>query len=317
MDNLSIVDGTIRFCEGKIPQNGEDADWIAVNERASMAAVFDGAGGSGAKRYQNLQNKTGAYLASRAIAGSARKWFDWLCTEGRVHSPEAAAILQQYFQEALNVCSANGTAQSSGTKLKSRLEKTFPSTAAMAICTPGAGCVTVSFYWAGDSRGYVLDQNGLHQITKDDLDVADAMENLSADGIMTNIVSASKTFEVHAKTVNTALPCIIFTATDGCFGYFSTPMEFEFALLETLLNSASLDEWENRLREKLGSFAEDDYTLNGIVMGFGSFVNLKNTLLGRANYLYETYIRRLQGMTLEEKTALWKSYKTVYERYDQ
>ena len=313
-DNLTLVDGIVRFCEGKIPDNGEDADWTAVNERASMAAVFDGAGGSGAKRYRNLRDKTGAYLASRAIAGASRQWFHNLCEANKLHSADSAESLRACFSQALRICSEQGIPQSSS-KLRSRLEKAFPSTAAMAVCSTENQRLTVSFYWAGDSRGYILDGDGLHQVTKDDLDVADAMENLSADGVMTNIISASKSFEVHKKTVNPGLPCIILTATDGCFGYFSTPMEFEFALLETLLQSDSLDEWQLRLPEKLGAFAEDDYTLNAIIMGYGSFVNLKNAFIGRANRLYEAFIRKLHGMSMEEKTALWTIYKPEYERY--
>ena len=39
------------------------------------------------------------------------------------------------------------------------------------MCRPAADGVTADFYWAGDSRGYILDETGLKQITRDDVKV--------------------------------------------------------------------------------------------------------------------------------------------------
>ena len=315
MDNLVVIDGYIRFCEAKIPDNGEDADWISINEQAVMAGTFDGAGGSGAKRYQRMRLKTGAYVGARVIAGATKTWFEKICSERLLHSDQAAPLLKTYFTHALEICKREGATQSSSTGLKSKLAKEFPSTAAVAVCTAGRDKVRASFYWAGDSRGYILDRNGLAQITKDDLDDVDAMENLSADGVMTNIVTSSKDFQIHSKTIDLWMPCIVFTASDGCFGYLSTPMEFEYVLLETLLNADSLEEWENNLKERLGQFAEDDYTMDAILLGFGSFQNLKKTIIDRANHLFRAYISKLSGISTEEKRMLWETYKENYYRY--
>lgn len=313
---LSVVDGYIRICEEKILGNGEDADWFSINETAAMVSVFDGAGGSGAKRYSRLENKTGAFLGSRALAGATKNWFTQICEEKLLQSSEVNDLLKMLFIRALDTCKREGGEQVSGVKLKSSLSKDFPSTAAIAVCSPRKNWTTASFYWAGDSRGYILDKDGLAQITKDDLEDIDAMENLSADGVMTNIVTSSKDFMIHDKTVKLTEPSIVFTATDGCFGYLSTPMEFEYVLLETLLNADSLFEWQSTLADKLGQYAGDDYTLDAVIIGYGSFANLKNAFINRANYIYEYYIKILPELSSVEKTSLWQSYKDNYYRFE-
>ena len=60
----------------KIPRNGEDAISYSINGKASYVGVFDGVGGSGARRYESRYHKTGAYLASRLVAEEVKKWFD-------------------------------------------------------------------------------------------------------------------------------------------------------------------------------------------------------------------------------------------------
>ena len=43
----------------------------------------------------------------------------------------------------------------------------------------------------------------------DDLDDLDAFENLSGDGVMTNVISASKVFTLHSRSVEIRKPCIL------------------------------------------------------------------------------------------------------------
>ena len=64
------------------------------------------------------------------------------------------------------------------------LGKAFPTTASVITGKTNGNKVDVTCYWAGDSRCYMLDANGLHQLTADDLDGQDAMSNLSNDGVM-------------------------------------------------------------------------------------------------------------------------------------
>ena len=60
----------------KIPENGEDSYCYCIREDSLLLGVFDGCGGSGAKRYVNYCEKTGAYIGARAVAGAVKTWFE-------------------------------------------------------------------------------------------------------------------------------------------------------------------------------------------------------------------------------------------------
>ena len=137
--------------------------------------------------------------------------------------------------------------------------------------------INVNFLWAGDSRGYVLDEDGLHQITTDDIDGEDAMSNLSNDGVLKNVASLANDYEIHTRHIILKKPSVVFCATDGCFGYLSTPMEFEDMLLETLLLSESPNQWKQMLYDKIGLYAGDDYTMSLLAVGFNDFANFERS----------------------------------------
>ena len=52
---------------------------------------------------------------------------------------------------------------------------------------------------------------------------------------------------INVKKIRIEHPCIIMAATDGCFGYLKSPMEFEKLLLDTLLAGESIVQWQNAL----------------------------------------------------------------------
>ena len=173
-------------------------------------------------------------------------------------------------------------------------------------------------YWAGDSRLYLLDEDGLAQISVDDLNVTDAMESLYIGGKMTNVVHLPKDgengFSVHHSQLRLKKPGILFAATDGCFDYITSPMEFEYLLLETLERADSAAEWEKNLKEVIGKIAQDDSTMTAASFGYGSFDNLKRDLAKRTEYLRQAYISRMDGLSKDQKTILWNQYKSNYYR---
>ena len=99
------------------------------------------------------------------------------------------------------------------------------------------------------SGSVVKNENGpvncqCSQITKDDTNVDDELENISADGVMNNIIFNGKSdkdgnacFTIHHRMVPRTAPFIAFSATDGCFGYIPSPMEFEYYILDCLMNA--------------------------------------------------------------------------------
>ena len=297
------LDFVIEIYREKMEGKGEDAYVFSVLPEAALIGVFDGCGGAGAKVYEKLQGKTSAYAASRIVSAVVKDWFS--SSKGQVF-PDSAEFLKQQIKEKYRMCYEIVGEQSS---IRSGLVKIFPTTAAFAVCREESGSFVADCFWAGDSRVYLLDANGLAQISVDDLSVPDAMENLYNDGVMTNVINHSKDFMIHHRRIRTDGPCFLFSATDGCFGYVSTPMEFEFMLVMTLVKAANANEWQKNLDRVFGEVAGDDYSLSGVALGYGSFEAIQKSLSKRGKLLYSHIISELDHMGREEKTQLWQIYR--------
>lgn len=327
-DMISLVDYCISFNVEKKRDNGEDCEVHSVNKEAAFFGVFDGCGGAGSQSCPKFRRKTEAYIASRVVADAFQNWFESFDLASGWEITSLKNQVVSYLSECEQLVGEKSM-------LMGGIRKKFPTTAAAGICYPGEKTIEVNVYWAGDSRVYLLTQQGLAQLTEDDLGGIDAMENLTDDGVLTNMISLSKDFDIHTGHISVDCPGIIFAATDGCFSYLSTPMEFEYLLLKTMLNSDCVSSdnegvskswlermndkkpigWQEQLSEVIGSFSGDDYTISGYTIGFGSFVDMKKSFIGRANYLYSTYIAGLQDKKYDDKFALWQEYKDNYHRF--
>ncbi len=309
---LNYADCIIECCQEKIKQNGEDSYYTLLNDHAGIISVFDGCGGSGAKKYQKFQNKTGAYISSRVVAGATKDWFaESFGTPEYQNAP--ALSLKKKIKEYLSICKEVGDEASA---LKGLLAKDFPTTASIIIATTKDGInIDVLCLSVGDSRCYMLSSDGLMQLTEDDLGNVDAMDNLTTDAVLTNVITTSKDFEIHQKRVSVKSPCILFAATDGCFGYLSTPMEFEYLLINTLLEAQSVVDWENKLKANLIQLSGDDFSFTGLSIGFGSFQAMQISFRPRTDHLRAAYISKIKDATLDEKRDLWREYKSHYELF--
>ena len=221
-----------------IENNGEDCYMFSVDSDYGIIGVFDGCGGLGARKYAEYNHKSGAYIASFISAKTTLMWFEKICKKRIIfNSDECREICNDLKKDIVNelqkqtqgICS-NG--------IKGSMVRSFPTTASVILFAIQNGLLYASFIWAGDSRGYILTPSGLTQITVDDIEnKADAYVNISSDARLTNVVSAEGDFELNNQTDSFESPCVLITATDGCFGYFSTPMEFEYMLIDTLMKS--------------------------------------------------------------------------------
>ena len=292
---------------------GEDSFLIDTNDNAALISVFDGCGGSGARLYPEFGNRSGAYIASRAAAEAAFLWFtDW----SRSMEEPAAESLKRSIDGKLAVY--QNTSQTV-TQLRSSLTRAFPTTLAAEILTPdpaNSGMVNVSCLWSGDSRCYILETNGLRQVSVDDLPVTDAMQNLREDAAMLNVISASHRYEIHEQTLTIRKPCICITATDGCFGYFKSPMEFEKILLGTLINARSIADWKNLLMQIWRSTAGDDFTICMAGLGFGDFETVQGSFRLRQSKIEKLYPHKAE-MPESTLMAQWEEYRTDYEQYQR
>lgn len=317
MQQALPLDFTLSFCREMIPGHGEDSWCSSFCDSAGILGVFDGCGGAGARTHDHYSGHTEAYMASRLCAGAFYDQFraTFPCDvpsqrlAGEVFAPAALERLRRFAPPA----------EPGGLVMKGSMVRTLPTTAAVALVRAGSGgCISVSALWAGDSRVYILDEQGLAQLTVDDTSVPDPMENVYEDGVLRNILCSDRQAQLHCVTVEVKPPFVVFAATDGCFGYVSTPMEFEGLLLETLQRARTPAQWETAMQNAIGSVAGDDHCLCMAVFGYGSFETLKEALLPRLLRLREQFLVPVSRLPMEDRQgrfALWAQYRDGYFRW--
>ena len=199
------------FNLAKVPDKGEDSDPILRDgPDLGLIAVFDGMGGAGGTVYDTPDGpRTGAYLASRVVRDVVeRRMLDLLEPDWNLNGRAAAADLQRSIRAALVVRLAELNAPPSG--LRSRLLRALPTTMALLALQrtqPGGSTWACHVLWAGDSRAYVFEPEGMRQLSSDDLrDPGDAMANLSRDSVVSNALSADTDFEVNYRRVELKAP---------------------------------------------------------------------------------------------------------------
>lgn len=310
---ITLVDTVFTVSGEMIEGMGEDSYGFSLNDKYGIAAVFDGCGGIGSRKYIEYENLTGAYIASHLAAKSVMAWFEDFSQSGVKLTDETLSSVCDSIK--LNIKQRLSLAEKSAdaSSVKGSLSKSFPTTASLILFERKRQKLSASYIWAGDSRGYVLFEDGLTQITVDDIaSDADAMSNICEDSRLSNLISATYGFSLNFETVDCGTSGILLTATDGCFGYFSTPMEFEYMLLETMTNADNIDAWKKNIENEVRSIAGDDYTIGIIAFGYGSFENMKAAYSVRKSQLYKSYISKLKNAAPEKRMELWKAYRKNY-----
>ena len=139
--------------------------------------------------------------------------------------------MKRYIEKGYDQCTRYAGGSS---RIRGGLFREFPTTAAIVYIQNSSRGILLHVIWAGDSRVYLMDGRGLAQLSGDDIEGEDAFTNLYNDGVLTNVLSSDKNYALHSKSILLSEPALVLTATDGCFGYLSSPMEFEYLLLESL-----------------------------------------------------------------------------------
>lgn len=316
-DTLAIS-GILSIKEEQNPDHGEDdlaTNWGSV---ATLIACFDGCGGAGAKRYDSANNKTGAYISAHISGLAADRWFKELdIAESGMRGAPADALA-----ESLKNCIASELGRihallNDAGSMKGSLSKPLPTTMAAALIENQGDKSRCVALWAGDSRTFLFTVKGLRQMTADDIQGnMDAMDNLRNDGVLTNLITATGNFTIHANEALLAYPHMVITATDGCFSYFVSPIEFEGVLLQTLMASRSPNEWKKALADRIREVASDDFTMNIAIVGFQDFEDLKNAYKQRAEVFHSQYTAPLDAFKKADDRAgmarLWDQYKQFY-----
>lgn len=317
MGNKLPLNCILSFCKEQIPEHGEDSFCYAFCDTAGLVAVFDGCGGAGAQKHSCYGGHSEAYVASRLCAGVV---YDDFCREFPTELPVENFVRKNLTTDLKQILETYAPTREEGSfQIRGSLVRTLPTTAAMAIIRPdGQDTCRVSAVWAGDSRVYILDRRGLAQLTVDDTTVPDPLENLYEDGVLKNVLCMDRPVRLHCVDYSAELPFMVFAATDGCFNYVSTPMEFEAMILSSLQQSSSVDQWEKNLAAKFGAVAGDDYTLCMAAYGYESFEALRRDMAERWDELDRVYLEPLSRLSSDDRTgrrALWEKYSQDYCRY--
>ena len=296
-----------------IPDAGEDSFLCLKRENSALTAVFDGCGGLGSRRYPGYQDHTGAWVASRLACGAIHDWYEENKEIPWQNSGEMLGSMKTALQQVLGMGSVYGK---SNLMLGGSMVRDFPTTIALALARLEEDKVVVHVVWAGDSRVYLLNQRGLAQLTVDDSEITDAFENLTNDGELTNLLSSDGNYTLHYKrlVLSREEPTLIFASTDGCFGYIPSPMEFEYTLCRSILDTETVNGLSDKLREEFKKTAGDDFALCCMGLFCGSYQGVRKLAAARAEALERSYISTLMA-DRSRGQELWEEYRRIYERY--
>ena len=296
-----------------------------IEERLFMG-VFDGMGGAGSSVVKERNSFTEAYRASRitrleCFDYSVEKVVNDVMSLGRaeISGRELAPLLARELKRAAEKL-AIGPGSS---RIRGTLTKTLPTTLAcvdISIKRKSMGAIRVNAQaiWAGDSRVWVLTpSHGLQQLTRDDVDMEDHLEQLRQDPPMTNVVSASVDFTLNDLRHEFDTPCVVIVATDGVSGYVRSPGEVELHILDAFYQAEKTRTPVGKiLLDRFATLAHDDVSCAIATIGFEGLSAFNQAFSRRRDELHLLYSSLIEDVTNEEFSDLvdniWANEKPMY-----
>ena len=288
------LDCIVEIVHKPLGEKGEDAFAYSFEKNTiHTQAVFDGCGGSGSWQYAEYKNATGAFVSAQSIAKAYMEWFNKAPAEVLNDSKKAGESFQVMAQDVL----FNLKKKCAPMKVSGSLVRAFPCTASVALMTCDENYLSLTTLNVGDSRVYFMaPQTGLVQLTVDDSEGdPDPMESLQDSAPLSDMLNADKPFIIKTRHLSLTYPCVVICATDGVFGFLRSPMDFEYLILNTVMNSSSFSQFENTLKEEIKRVTGDDSTCIMSFYGWNSFDNVKKRLAKRYESL-SSVIRSLDAV---------------------
>lgn len=288
-----------QFNVAKKENESEDADPISfANDNWGVLSVFDGMGGAGARKYKHEgtgEEHTAAYWGSRIVKDSVltmvkncpKDVSPLQYIETNLHK-EIKINLDKKIQEFSNV---NST-------VWNKMVRKLPTTMAMLAYEIKEDYVEVNSYWAGDSRLYMLTKDKLTFLSIDDADAEDGdpFSPANMDLAMNNAISQEKEFVINkvdcSFSISSDSPFILIAATDGCFGYYKNPIEFEAMLRYGLLRSSDPASFMERVKQAIiDNVQQDDFSMVAVAFGSSNFEALKKTFANQDATITTEYFK--------------------------
>ena len=278
----------------KVAGKCEDAPPILVqnpNDDHSplLVAVLDGMGGAGAGPVSlNLKHKSSPIESTEALLASR------VARRAILKTPFQSSALDyaQRLKDSVNQLLTSAVSQlrlGEKSRLRGTITKRLPTTLVTTLVSSdrSSGESTISTWWAGDSRCFILTPtSGLVALTSDHVRVRDPLEQLRSDPPIENVVNCSTDFYLEQFDYRTREPFVLLLATDGVFGYLPTPGYLELGLLESLRAG---DAFPQEFSSFCSRFAADDVSAAVLVSGFDSNSELVRAFEPRRQLLAERY----------------------------
>jgi hypothetical protein len=288
-----------------------------VDEAAAkaVAGVCEGCTDYADVRYPEFDDQSGAFIGSRISAAGVLSWFT---AERCLFNDSDAERLHSSIDVFMR--KAKRRLDYEGKPIFKKKARTFASSAAViAVDYASDSKVECEFLWAGNNRGYVLDTYGLCQITDDDVSAPkNALRTRVRGERLANAINADTDYNINFRRINVNEPMMLISSTVAGFDDFSSPMEFEYAILYALIKASNIADWETRLKSIIREYTENDFSMTVMSVGFTDFNQMKAYYEPRVRQLIEQYIRPLNAARSGESSIspeeLWREYKNGYYR---
>lgn len=135
--------------------------------------------------------------------------------------------------------------------------------------------------WAGDSRCYVLDAQGLRKLSADDEDESK---------LLTNSFNAEGHARLNCRAYRLKMPFVLLCASDGFFdAYDKTGLPVEAKLLGDILGATSAEQLKEALVARYNNNLSDDTSVAFVPVGFDSYEEIRSLLSARRKQMDELY----------------------------
>jgi len=306
----------------KVAGKCEDAPPLLVRRSGDahsplVVAVLDGMGGAGAgpvsfqiKGADRGIETTEALLASRVARRGILK------TRFQSSALDYAERLKDSVNQLLK-SAVSHLRLGEKSRLRGTITKRLPTTLAATRVSsdPSSGESTITTWWAGDSRCFVVTPTtGLVALTSDHVRIHDPLEQLRSDPPIENVVNCSTDFYLEQFDYRVREPFVLLLATDGVFGYLPTPGYLEFGLLEGLMAG---DDFTEQFSRFCSRFAADDVSAAVLVSGFTSKDEFVRGFGDRLRLLRERYshletLLEAGSDVHDEADRLWELERSHY-----